>query len=620
MKILKHSYKALLYSCLVILTSCAEEKKHGKIVYTEAEMIAESSKANEFFAHSWQGRLERNPELQTFLGIKTDYGKWLDRSDSFAIREYQIISAELKELKSKIDFDKLDAETQLSFRCFEFEAQQEINMFQWRFHNYPVNQMDGIQSSAPALLINMHNIDSLEDAEAYISRLDGILVMFDQVIEGLKIRDSLGINPPAFVFPRVIEDCRNILDGAPFNNTAKRSPLLSDFINKVNACSRINANDKARLMQQVNQSLLKSVGPAYNNLIKFLSELEKKSTDNDGCWKFPDGNKFYKAALYHAITLDMTPEQVYELGVKEVDRIHKEMRQIMKKLGWKGDSLIEFFEYLRKDKRFYFENNDSGRKAYMKLATAIIDTMRNSLDDLFLTKPKANIVVKAVEPFREKSAGGAFYENPAIDGSRPAIYYINLYDMADQPIYQAEALAYHEGIPGHHMQIAIAQELQGIPEFRKYGGNVAYVEGWALYTELLPKEYGYYKDLYSDFGRLSNELFRAARLVVDVGIHYKRWSREKATEYFLRNTSNPEGDCRKEIDRYIVWPAQATGYKVGMNYMLELREYSKAQLGEEFDIREFHDVILTSGPLPMILLKEQVRNWVEKKKSRANPN
>jgi uncharacterized protein (DUF885 family) len=286
----------------------------------------------------------------------------------------------------------------------------------------------------------------------------------------------------------------------------------------------------------------------------------------------------------------------------------------MKKVNFKSDSLQEFFTFMRTDKRFYYPTTQAGKKAYLSKATEIINTMRGKLDSLFLTKPKAAIEVKAVEAFREKSAGGAFYSAPALDGSRPGHYYVNLYTLGDQPIYQMESLAYHEGIPGHHMQIAISQELENIPQFRKLSGNTAYVEGWALYSELVPKEIGFYTDPYSDFGRLANEIFRACRLVIDTGIHHKKWTREQALAYFIQNCPSPENDLRKEVERYIVWPAQATGYKIGMLKILELREMAKKELGNQFDIRQFHDVLLTNGSLPLDILEENVKRWIQTKK------
>ncbi len=613
--------KFLFFSILLIISyltsvySCQQQDHGIQSVFSPEEIAAESKKANEFFDRAFDKSLARNPEQQTLLSIKTDYDKWTDRSDSAALAEIEFIKKDLTELRETINFDKLDEQTRMSFNYFEFQAQQSIAMFPWRFHNYPVNQMDGIQSAIPAFLINMHRIDSVSDAMAYIKRLNGIGRLFDQVIEGLRIRDSLGINPPTFVYPLVLSDCKNVITGAPFELSEIKSPLFEDFYVKVNSLKELGYMEKKELLRLAANELVEVVKPAYERLMNELGLIEKNGFVQGGAWSFPNGERFYKAALYNTTTTDMTPDQVFETGENEVLRIHAEMRLIIQKLGMKDDSIIAFFEFLRKNKKFYFANTAEGRKSYLDLATGIIDTMRNKLDILFLTKPKAPIIVKAVEAFREKSAGGAFYEDPAKDGSRPGTYYINLYNMNDQPIYQAEALAYHEGIPGHHMQIAIAQELKDIPKFRQHGGNVAYVEGWALYSELIPKEYGFYQDPYSDIGRLSNEVFRAARLVVDVGIHFKHWSREQAYQYFIRNTPNSEGDCRKEIDRYFVWPSQATGYKIGMLKILELRERARKELGDKFDIREFHDVILTNGPLPLKLLSENIRAWIDSKKS-----
>jgi uncharacterized protein (DUF885 family) len=414
----------------------------------------------------------------------------------------------------------------------------------------------------------------------------------------------------------VINDCKNILSGKPFDNSMKINDIYADICAKVDSLKEITKEENLALKKNAEVALINSVKPAYNKLISYLGGLEKKATAEDGCWKLPNGKDFYNVALKTTTTTNLTAEQVHELGKKEVARIQAEMKTIMKKVNFKNENLQDFFKFMREDAQFYFQTTDAGKKAYMARATSIVDTMRTKLDALFITKPKAKMLVKAVEPFREKSAGGAFYQEPALDGSRPGIYYINLYSLADQPIYQMEALAYHEGIPGHHMQLSIAQELQGIPMFRKLGSYTAYVEGWGLYSELIPKELGLYADPYSDFGRLSMEIFRAARLVVDTGIHYYKWTREEAIAYLIENTPNPPEDCRKEIERYIVWPGQATGYKIGMLKILELREKSKKQLGNKFNIREFHEVVLTNGALPLSLLEELVQNWVaEKQKS-----
>ena len=313
-------------------------------------------------------------------------------------------------------------------------------------------------------------------------------------------------------------------------------------------------------------------------------------------------------------TTNLSASEIHELGLQEMDRIHDEMRTIMKKVGFEG-TLKEFFDFTRTDDQFFYPNTAEGKAAYLAEATEMIDTMRDALPSMFNTFPEAKMIVKAVEPFREKSAGKAFYSSPALDGSRPGTYYANLYNTKDMPIYQMEALAYHEGIPGHHMQIAISQELEGIPTFRKFGRYTAYTEGWGLYSEYFPKEFGFYEDPYSDFGRLAMELWRAARLVVDTGIHDKKWTRGQAIAYLIENTPNPEGDCRKAIERYIVMPGQATAYKIGMLKILELREWAKIELGEAFDIREYHDVVLKNGAVPLEMLEELVKEWVSEKQS-----
>lgn len=600
---------------ITIFSSCESSKESSakKESYTSEDIKTETTKANAFFDRVFDSTVDRDPVSQTRLGIKKDYGKWTDISDDNAQKELEITKANLDSLHAIVNIDALDEQTRISYRLFENDCKDKIDNFKWRFHDYPVNQMGGMHSEIPAFLINMHSISNKEDAEAYISRLLGINGLFDQLLVNLKIREEKNVIPPKFVFPLVLADCKNILAGAPFDNGKVMNALLEDFTTKVSALKDLEDADKKLLISKASEALIISVKPAYEKLISYWNELEKKSTEDDGIWKLTDGNAFYDAALKLTTTTYLTADEIHEIGLKEVARIHAEMKEIMKKVNFKNDNLQDFFDFMRIDKQFYYSNTAGGKEEYRVKGVKIIDDMKKELDKLFLTKPKADIEVKAVEAFREKSAGGAFYEEPALDGSRPGRYYINLYNMADQATYQMEALAYHEGIPGHHMQIAIAQELGNIAKFRMHGGNTAYVEGWALYSELVPKEIGFYQDPYSDFGRLAMELFRAARLVVDTGIHRKKWTRQQALAYFKENTPNPEGDNKKEIERYIVWPSQATGYKIGMIKILDLREKAKTQLGIKFDIREFHDVVLTSGPVPMNILEEMVATWVEKK-------
>lgn len=606
---------AVAYAAMVLsFQACTNKTENtNKKQFTNEEIQLESAKANAFFDRSFDAHTDRDPTGQTRLGIKKDYGKWTDINDAHAQKELEITKVYLDSLHTLINTDALDEQAKISYRLFEEECNRTINDFKWRFHDYPVTQMEGKHSEIPAFLINMHTISNKSDAEAYISRINGIEGLFEQLLENLKIREEKNIIPPKFVFPYVLADCKNIISGSPFEKSKEINPLMEDFTTKVNALKELSDVDKKELISKASESLIKSAKPAYEKLMKYWMELEKKATTDDGAWKFPEGDAFYDNALKLTTTTNLTADEIHEIGLKEVARIHGEMKEIMKKVNFKNDNLQDFFDFMRTDKQFYYPNTAEGKEAYRVKAVKLIDDMKKELDKLFVTKPKADIEVKAVEAFREKSAGGAFYEEPALDGSRPGRYYINLYNMADQATYQMDALAYHEGIPGHHMQIAIAQELQNIPKFRMHGGNTAYVEGWALYSELVPKEIGFYQDPYSDFGRLAMELFRAARLVVDTGIHRKKWTRQQALDYFKTNTPNPEGDNKKEIERYIVWPSQATGYKIGMNKIVELRENAKKKLGTKFDIREFHDIVLTSGPVPMNILEEMVTTWVGKK-------
>jgi uncharacterized protein (DUF885 family) len=599
----------------IVYTGCGDANKteNKATTHSTEEITAESKKANAFFDRVFDSRVERDPNFQTRLGIKKDYDKWTAIDDAHAQQELEFTKTYLDSLHQLINKDALDEQTLISYRLFEEECNNSIDNFKWRFHDYPVNQMGGMHAEVPSFLINMHTISNKAEAEAYVARLMGINSLFDQLLENLKTREEKNIIPPKFVFPYVIADCKNIIAGAPFEKSKVLNPLLADFTSKIDTLKELSSDDKKALTAQASEALIQSVKPAYEKLMNYWNELEKKATTDDGAWKLAEGDAFYDASLKLTTTTNLTADEIHEIGLKEVARIHDEMRVIMKKVNFKNDNLNDFFEFMRADKQFYYPNTAEGKEAYRVKAVKLIDDMKVQLDELFITKPKADIVVKAVEPFREQSTGGAFYEEPALDGSRPGRYYINLFNMADQATYQMEALAYHEGVPGHHMQIAIAQELQNIAKFRMHGGNTAYVEGWALYSELVPKEIGFYQDPYSDFGRLAMELFRAARLVVDTGIHRKKWTRQQALDYFKTNTPNPEGDNKKEIERYIVWPSQATGYKIGMNKIVELRENAKKKLGDKFDIREFHDVVLTSGPVPMNLLTEMVDSWVAKK-------
>lgn len=581
---------------------------------TVQEIAAESKRANEFFDKAFDESVARKPETAAQLGLKIDYDKWNDRSDAESIEELAISLKNLAVLKRDFDFAKLDPQTQLSYKLFEQQTQRRAEGFPYRFNNFPVSQFSGAQSQVPTFLINIHRVDSVADAEAYIARINGIPKLFDQLIVNLETRAERGVIAPKFVYPLVLEGIRRVLQGQPFEGSGE-STLLEDFSKKVGALKDVDSATRDRLLAGVRKALLESFRPAYQKLIGSLTELEKRAPEEAGAWKFPDGAASYNYALRRTTTTNLSASEIHEIGLKEMARIHGEMTAIKEKVKFKGD-LQAFFAFMRDDPQFRLPDTDEGKQQYLARSVNIIDTMKARLEELFITKPKADISVRAVEKFREKTAGKAFYQRPAPDGSRPGMFYVNLSNMADTPTYSLEALAYHEGIPGHHMQIAIAQELTGLPKFRRMGeGYTAYSEGWGLYTELIPKEMGLYQDPYSDFGRLAMELWRAGRLVVDTGLHEKRWTRQQAIDYLVKNTPDAPTACVDAINRYIVSPSQATAYKIGMNKIVELRDRAKKELGAKFDLRQFHDVVLTNGAVPLDVLEELVDRWVKTKSS-----
>lgn len=581
-----------------------------------ADQAAETERLNAFFETKFNQSLSRHPMSATFLGSRENYDKWNDASDANRVAEMEIQRQTVAEMREQFDPAALTDQGRLSYRLAEYQLDLAEKAHNRRFHNYTFSQMRGAHAGIASFLIGQHKVTSKSDADAYIARLRGIETYLGQNLDNAKASAEQGIRPPLFVYDFVINGAANVIDGYPFEGVGpdRPSPLYGDFVSKVDALvtnSTITEAEAAELKAEARTALLEHVYPAYFELITWVSEDQANATTDDGAWKLPDGAAYYRDRLAQMTTTDMTADEIHQLGLSEVARIHDEMRAIMQAVDYDG-TLQDFFEYTRTDARFFKPNTEAGKAEYLAEATAMIDTMRDALPSVFNTFPQAEMQVKAVEPFRERAAGKAFYQRPAPDGSRPGVYYANLYRMQDMPLYQMEALAYHEGIPGHHMQLAISQELTGIPKFRKYGSVTAYTEGWGLYSEYLPKEMGFYQDPYSDFGRLAMELWRAARLVVDTGLHAKQWTREEAIAYLLTNTPNPEGDARKAIERYIVMPGQATAYKIGMIKILELRQTARTQLGERFDIRDFHDVVLKDGPVPLQILEENVQTWITK--------
>ena len=582
-------------------TPGAEDMKSASA--TEAQTAEANAGLAALFELYDKAQLDLSPEGKAYRGIRdADYGSWSDTSYEHERRGHELLQSTYAAVREQYGEAELSRADELSVRLFEAMAKREAAL--WPFHNYGYifDQMNGAQSGYPAFLINIHRVDSSEDAANYVKRIGGLGPAIDDLTRQSRERAEAGVMPPRWVYAYVVSDIENLLAADTQN------AVLEDFREKISGADL--GAQSAPLEVAATNAWLESAKPAYQRLLAEMKRQQAIAPTDDGIWRFPEGAAYYKALLANYTTTDLTADEIHAIGLREVERIHNEMRAIMKQVGFEG-TLQEFFEYTRTDKRFYYDT----REAYLADVSEKLAAMEAKLPEYFVTLPTDPLTVKPVEAFREKSAGKAFYQRPAPDGSRPGTYYVNLYRLEDMSKNELEALAYHEGLPGHHLQLSIQTQLGDVPPFRRFGGVTAYSEGWGLYSEELGKDMGFYTDPYSDFGRLGMELWRACRLVVDTGIHHKKWSREQAIDYLMTNTPNPEGDVRKAIERYIVFPGQATAYMIGKLKIMELRERAKVELGGEFDIREFHEAVLTSGPVPLDILEENIDAWIQGQKS-----
>lgn len=578
-----------------------------------AVVLSEDQRINEFFEAVFEREVSLSPIRQSLLGRKTDQlGKWDDFSDKATAQRVDRTHADYERLKSDFDIEALSDDARLSYDLFALNAERAIRNFEFNRNHYVVDQFNGQLSGLITVLQNNHPIESMQDAEDYISRIAGLEKVLQEYTVQLQDRASYGVIAPAFSFPDVINDARSISSGAPIEDSPRDNAVYVDFRGKVTALD-LGAETTDDLLMRAAVALK---GPFKRGFATLIAEIERQQqlvNGNKGVWSLPNGAAFYRNRIYHHTTLDLSAEEIHDIGLQEVGRIHEEMREIKNSVGFDG-TLREFFDFIREDPNNYYEDSDAGRKQFLTDARLQVSEIYGVVGDYFYTLPKAQLEVRRVEPWRENSTSIAFYNRPSEDGSRPGIYYANLADMTSVQKYVFTAITYHESVPGHHFQIALAQEIEGLPGFRKYGGYGAFTEGWALYAEQLAKEMGFYADPYHNFGRLQNELWRSVRLVLDTGIHGQRWTREEAIDYFRDNTPLSEGDIVTEVERFFVNPGQALGYKMGMIKILELRERAKGELGSAFDIREFHDAVMGAGSLPLQLLERQVERYISSKR------
>lgn len=609
-------------AALLVLAACSREEPAvvtdtppipaEELMAQAAPEKSETERLNEWFEEKYEEQLQFSPIQMTFMGRKDRYGEVDDASEEAEDMQLEWQRATVEEMEREFDYDRLTPDAQVSWDIWKYQYEQARAAVEFRGNQYIYTQMMGIQSMIPTLMINFHRVDDRSDLEAYVQRLGEMGRVMNQLTDRAQKYAENGVRPPRFTYEGVLDQARKVITGAPFTE-GEDSAIFADVNRKIDALVESGAlqpEEADALRDAASAALLEKFKPAYDRLIAWV-ETEVPLADEiaTGVGKLPNGVAYYNHQLAQSTTTDMTAQEIHDFGLREVARIRGEMEEIMHSVGFEGD-LQAFFDFVRDSEQFYFPDDDAGRQAYMDAVEEKLDFINQRLPDYFGILPQAGLTVKRVEPYREQDGAAQHYMPGTPDGSRPGIYYMHLSDMTQMPKPQLEVIAYHEGNPGHHMQNSISQELQDVPTFRTQAGFTAYGEGWGLYSELLAKEMGAYGDPYSDFGRLSSEMWRALRLVVDTGLHSQGWTEQQAIDYMMANSPEPIESVTSEVRRYIVWPGQATAYKVGMAKILELRARAEAELGDRFDIRAFHDTVLGGGAMPLAVLERRVDDWI----------
>lgn len=540
---------------------------------------------NRLMDEVWRHDLDDQPESATYFGVPGGHDRWTDQSLAAHERRRSDASAPLDALKA-IDPDRLDAESALNLELFRRVAEMRAEAARFPQHLLAVSQMGGPQQRVASTLAMMPTATAEQRAQV-MSRLAGVADLVDQTVELLRAGIAGGVTQPAVVMAGVPGQVEAML------TAADRSPLLEPF------AGALGPDAEAVIDKKVN--------PAFERMHRFLVDEYLPAARTDiACAALPDGDEWYRHLVARHTTTALSPDEIHDIGLSEVARIRAAMDEVMAETGF-GGGFDEFCHHLRTDPRFYCSTADELLARYRDICKRIDP----GLAGLFGTLPRLPYGVKAVPSYSERSQTTAYYQPGSPDTGRPGWYFANTYDLASRPIWEMEALSLHEAVPGHHLQIALAQELEDVPEFRRrWGAYTAYVEGWGLYAESLGTDLGLYQDPHSRFGQLTYEMWRAVRLVVDTGMHSRGWTRDRAIDYFQRNSSKPVHDITVEVDRYIAWPGQALAYKIGERAIRALRAHAETQLGARFDVRSFHDSVLLSGPMPLDVLDRRVRDWV----------
>lgn len=609
-----------LVTTSVILSACQLNPQQSQVadieIFEQADIELAHQQVEDVFQEFYQYQLDSSPVLRSSLAIPGQF-EW----DDISLEAEQQHNEKLQEFRKHliaIKQNALNEEEQLSYELLLQDIEQSLLFTPFQHHGYALSQMGGWHTRVPNILINYQEINDIQGAHDYIERIKGVPHLFNDLIRQLEKSEEDGIITPAFVYPYIIAAAENVIAGAPFTKEGD-SPIWSDFNKKIEVLDLYESSKKV-LIKKANRAMKKSLLPAYQDLIKFLKQQQLRAPEFQVASDLPQGDEYYQLLLQSYTTTELTADQIHTIGLTEVVRIQKRIRKLIKPLEYPKSQEKDFDQNLIELKPFFtwmednaerFDQDPQGQIDFVAYQRDKVAAMSMRLHTTFDTLPSTPVVVRPVAEYRQQSAPIAFYEQPALDGSRPGFYYVNPARQHDLPKYRLAALAYHEALPGHHMQIALARENQDLPSFRRLLGFNAYSEGWALYAEKLAEEMGGYTSDEERYGQLIMELWRAVRLVIDTGLHAKGWSQQQALDYRLANTPFSEQDSIKAIERYLVMPGQATSYKIGAIEIERLRKKAESALGRDFSLAKFHQVILGQGALPLDILEQQVDLWIE---------
>ena len=555
------------------------------------------------------------PEFMTYIGVFDPFNSVLKHNQKLSIdtledaeNDFQKTLQHLEMIK-KYDPENLTEIQKVTQKIAIFDTENSIDRFQnFRFHSYPFNQISGNHLNLVEFMTDTHPIRNYREATDYIKRVRLFDESLNSDLQWLEEQRKLGIFAPKFVFDHVIKQLKELLAYEDSEN-----PLMQVFVRKVNELDIDSAKKKA-LFKELSSIIETDVKPGYESILEYMKLNYDNANKNDGVWSLPNGDAFYASRLRSYTTTDYTAEEIHQIGLSEVARIGERMKEIFIALGYEVNKPIgEMMNELNENPDFLYADTPDRKEIVIADYNQMVKEAEIDVKPYFERFPVSPVEVRAIPEYSEQTAAGGYYQAPSLDGSRPGVFYANLYDIKQTPTFGMRTLTFHEAVPGHHFQIALNQENEDLTMYRKMGYRTsAFTEGWALYSEQLAVEIGMTKNLYDELGVLQSEMFRANRLVVDTGLHYKKWSREKAMDYMKKTTGMSDTEVRVEIERYIVWPGQATSYKMGMIKILELRQRAKDALGEGFDIRKFHTVVLDQGIVPLFILEDIIDEWIRK--------